>query len=86
MKILRLPDVIELTGLSRMSIYRKESEGQFPRRRRLGLNAVGWLEDEVTAWIQTRPTADVAATPISVFLSRRTEPVALTTGHSRSRR
>jgi predicted DNA-binding transcriptional regulator AlpA len=39
MKFLRLKQVIDMTGLSRSSIYRHG-----PPRRRVGPNAVGWLE------------------------------------------
>ena len=46
MKILRLNQVIEMTGLSRSSIYRHG-----PPRRRVGPNAVGWLVgSSQTSW------------------------------------
>jgi prophage regulatory protein len=35
-------------------IYRLESEGRFPRRIKLGIRAVGWIESEVEAWIRER--------------------------------
>jgi prophage regulatory protein len=70
MKMLRLPEVIEMTGLSRMTIYRYEAKGEFPKRRRLGVNAVGWLEDEVNQWMQSRPSASVTPDVAAVFLSR----------------
>jgi len=56
-QILRIQRVIKVTGLSRSSIYRLEREGDFPSRRRLGPNSVGWIEDEVVAWMRalTRP-------------------------------
>lgn len=49
--ILRLPDVKARTGLSRSTIYLRISEGKFPKPISLGSRAVGWLSDEVTAWI-----------------------------------
>jgi len=55
MKLLRLKDVIGATGLSRVTIWRLEKAGAFPARRRLGTNSVAWLEDEVNAWIGSRP-------------------------------
>ncbi len=58
-RILRLPDVMRLTGLSRSQIMLAESQGKFPRRRRLleDGRAVGWLHSELIEWIRTRPKA-----------------------------
>lgn len=52
--ILRLNSVIEITGLSRSSIYNYIKAGTFPRPLKLGLRAVGWLASEVFEWIATR--------------------------------
>ena len=61
-RILRLRTVRELTSLSRSCIDRLEAEGDFPLRFRLGLRAVGWYEDEVAAWINSRkPAREVCA-------------------------
>jgi len=51
-KILRLPAVIDKTGLSRATIYLKISKKTFPSPISLGERSVGWLESEVEAWIQ----------------------------------
>jgi prophage regulatory protein len=51
-KILRLPAVIDKTGLSRATIYLKISKKTFPLPISLGERSVGWLESEVEAWIQ----------------------------------
>jgi prophage regulatory protein len=53
-RLLRLPQVSDLTGLSRTSIYRLERSGAFPRRVRLGLRTVAWHESSVVAWIAAR--------------------------------
>ena len=50
-KILRLPAVKELTGLSRSTIYARIAQGSFPGRVALGDHAVGWRESEIQAWI-----------------------------------
>lgn len=52
-KILRLPLVKEITGLSRSSIYLKISRDEFPKQITLGKHSrsVGWIEEEVTEWI-----------------------------------
>jgi prophage regulatory protein len=54
-KIIRQRDAIKLTGLSRTTIWRLERAGNFPQRRRLGRNSIGWLETELRDWIDSRP-------------------------------
>lgn len=53
-RVLRLTQVREATGLSRSMIYQLEAENRFPKRIRLGTRAVGWLQNEVHAWISSR--------------------------------
>jgi prophage regulatory protein len=50
-KILRLPVVLDRTGLSRSTVYLRVTEGRFPRPVSLGARAVGWIETEVEEWI-----------------------------------
>jgi len=50
-KILRLPVVLDRTGLSRSTVYQRVTEGKFPRPVSLGARAVGWIETEVEEWI-----------------------------------
>ncbi|MEW8266488.1 MAG: AlpA family transcriptional regulator [Candidatus Thiodiazotropha sp.] len=50
-KILRLPAVIDRTGLSRSSIYLRISENSFPKPVALGTRAVGWVEEEINDWL-----------------------------------
>ena len=52
--ILRLPQVINTTGLPRSSLYAKIAEGEFPAPIKLGQRSVGWSAAEVEAWIDTR--------------------------------
>lgn len=52
--ILRLQRVKSLTGLSRSTIYLRISKGSFPKPINLGARAVGWLESDITDWIQAR--------------------------------
>ena len=47
---LRLPEVLERTGLSRSTIYVRLDHGRFPRPVPLGGHAVGWIESEVDEW------------------------------------
>jgi prophage regulatory protein len=53
-RILRLPEVCERTGLGRDSVYRLASEGRFPRPLKLSSRASGWIEGEVSGWIERR--------------------------------
>ena len=62
-RILRLPSVRERTGLSRSSIYLRISEGRFPKPVSLGARAVGWLESEITEWLNRRIEASRHAGP-----------------------
>lgn len=50
--VLRLKDVLILTGLSRTTLWRLEKEGRFPPRARLSLRAVRWFHHDVVAWLE----------------------------------
>lgn len=52
--LLRLPQVKEMTGLSKSSIYQYEQEGRFPSRVGIGNRSVAWRQAEVAAWIESR--------------------------------
>lgn len=52
--ILRRRDVEKATGLSRSTIYLMMSEGRFPRPVRLSARAVGWLEQDISMWQESR--------------------------------
>jgi predicted DNA-binding transcriptional regulator AlpA len=52
--ILRFPEVRRRTGYERTWIFRLERQGRFPKRVHLGPKSVGWIEEEVTAWIAGR--------------------------------
>ena len=53
-QILRLPDVMRLTGLARSTVYFKIAEGTFPPPIKLSKRTSGWLESEVNDWIETQ--------------------------------
>ena len=53
-KIFRLPDVAGCTGLGRSTVYQKVADKTFPPPIPLGARAVGWLESEVSAWLDAR--------------------------------
>ena len=49
--VLRLPDVIKQTGLSRSSIYLRLNNKEFPKPISLGGRTVGWLQQDIDEWI-----------------------------------
>ena len=54
-RILRLPEVIEKTGISRSSIYEQMQLGLFPKQLRLGKRMVGWSEAEINEHLAELP-------------------------------
>lgn len=55
--ILRLPRVIERTGLSRSSVYAGVVRQTFPTPIKLGERAVGWLSIDIDKWLEERAAA-----------------------------
>lgn len=53
-QLLRLPEVIKQTGLSRSSIYSFMAQGLFPKPIKLGMRAVAWRQSDVDAWVSSR--------------------------------
>jgi len=66
-RILRLDQVIEVTGLGKTKIYELQAAGEFPMRVQITANTVGWVEEEVQAWLARRVAARPAppARPIA---------------------
>ncbi len=55
--ILRLPAVLNRTGLSRSTVYLMISRDEFPKPVSLGERAVGWIESEINQWLEDRIAA-----------------------------
>jgi len=53
-KIIKLPAVMAKTGKSRSGIYADMKEKKFPLSLLIGTRAVGWLESEITDWIEQK--------------------------------
>lgn len=51
MKLIRIKDVMDRTGLARSTVYKYISLGQFPQSIKLGTRAVAWVESEIETWI-----------------------------------
>lgn len=58
--ILRRDAVERLTGLPRSTLYAKVATGEFPKPIKLGVRAVGWLEQDIVSWQQARIEARTA--------------------------
>ena len=59
--MIRLRQVEEVTGDKRSTIYKRISEGEFPKPVKLGTKSVGWVEEEIAAYNENRIAArDVA--------------------------
>ena len=56
-QFLRRREVQKRTSLSNSTIWRLESRGEFPRRRKISPGAVAWLQSEIEAWIAERECA-----------------------------
>ncbi len=56
-KIIRVGPVMDQAGLSRTQIWRKSNDPDdpFPEPIQLGPNSIGWYEDEILAWLESRP-------------------------------
>ena len=51
-RILRINTVLERTGLSRSTLYRKVDAGTFPAQLRIAARCVGWRESSVADWMR----------------------------------
>jgi prophage regulatory protein len=56
-RILRLAQVIDMTGLRKTKIYELQAQGRFPMSVRITTHSVGWVEQEVQAWLTGRLAA-----------------------------
>jgi len=56
-KFIRLPDVIDATGLSKSTIYVRIAEGTFPKQIPIGPRLVVWVESDIQNWIAEQVSA-----------------------------
>ncbi|WP_458735384.1 AlpA family transcriptional regulator [Zobellella taiwanensis] len=54
MRLIKLKEVMDCTGLARSTIYKFISEDSFPKPVPLGERAVAWIEGEIQEWILER--------------------------------
>lgn len=53
-KLLKLKDVLAITGLSRSYVYALAQENLFPKPVKLTERSSAWVEAEVAEWIEGR--------------------------------
>lgn len=53
-RLIRLPEVISRTGMSRSTIYLRLKQGNFPQPVEIGPRSIAWYSDEITDWIESR--------------------------------
>jgi prophage regulatory protein len=56
MKLIKLKQVMECTGLARSTVYKFMAEGQFPKPVKLGVRMVAWVETEIQEWVREKIT------------------------------
>ncbi|HCE68401.1 MAG: hypothetical protein A2X82_20110 [Geobacteraceae bacterium GWC2_55_20] len=68
MRFVRRKEMLHMTGLTNTVQYQLEKEGKFPARRNIttggsknGGGLCAWLESDLLAWIESRPTVVVGS-------------------------
>ena len=59
-KLYNLNKVIELTDLSKSTIYRRGSEGSFPKQVQLSKRRVCWRVEEIHNWLASLPPSTIS--------------------------
>jgi predicted DNA-binding transcriptional regulator AlpA len=62
-RILRLPQVVTITGRSRPAVWSDVNNGTFPRALALGAKARGWRASEVMGWVEATTILSRVANP-----------------------
>ena len=56
-RLLRLAQVVDVTGLGKTKIYELQAQEDFPMRVQITAHRVGWIEAEIQAWLARRAEA-----------------------------
>ncbi len=54
LRLIRLKEVCEITGLSRSSIYEAMKNSVFPRSVSIGKRSVAWRSTDISDWVESR--------------------------------
>ena len=63
-KILLKREVVALTRLHGSTLGKLEAKNMFPKRIKIGMSKVGWVEAEVAAWLSDRMAERFEAQPM----------------------
>ncbi|KTE17171.1 helix-turn-helix transcriptional regulator [Sphingopyxis sp. H115] len=66
LRLMRLNEVLDLTGLSRATLYRKIAAGTFPPQHKLATRCCGWRASEINMWLRNPASftlADLVSSP-----------------------
>lgn len=58
-RIIRLPELIRITGLSRPTLYRMIAKGRFPAPFELSINSKGWKASQIRTWQKSLKQVEV---------------------------
>jgi prophage regulatory protein len=53
-RLIRVDEVLRLTGLAKRTMYQEISAGRFPSSVPISTRAVGWSEEDVNNWIKEK--------------------------------
>ena len=56
-RLLPFKRVLEVTSLSRATLYRKIGDGSFPAPLKIGRSRIAWRERDIVDWIARQPRA-----------------------------
>ncbi len=47
-----MPEVVRITGIARATIYKKITDGTFPKPLKISPTCVRWRSDEIDRWVE----------------------------------
>lgn len=59
-RLIRLPELKQIVGMSRSSIYAYVARSEFPAPVQVGARAVAWRQSDVETWVQARKPSRAA--------------------------
>jgi prophage regulatory protein len=65
-RILRLNAVLDRTGLSRSTLYRKIGEGTFPKQIQISKRCAGWRESAIEQWLINPVFYSASQSPVDI--------------------
>ena len=60
-KLIKLPQVTEITTLKRSTVYERVKAGTFPAPLKVGARGSAWDSDEISTWLDKLPRAGLRA-------------------------